>query len=116
VLAHGEFDVFEHSERGKQRALLEKHAPAAFDGDALLVGKAGVILAQNLDSACRLGEQADDGAQRDRLARTRRADDAQHLATTDIEAETVDDLAVAKGHDEVADGDDGIGECRIGHD
>ena len=87
IFAHRHLDVLLHGERGEQRALLEQHAPAPLDGR----GAAGVelveILAEDLDRSRRAcGDEAEDRARQDRLARAGRADEAQDLAAIDVEA------------------------------
>ena len=49
-----------------------------------------------------LGEQADDGAQQDRLAAARSADEAQNLAAAYIERQMIEHDAIAEADNEVA--------------
>ena len=94
IFAHRELDVLDAGQRGKQRALLEQHAPAALDRVALLLARLVEIDAEHLDGAGHLRQQADDGAHQHGLALPRAADEAQHLAALHVERQPVEDGCV----------------------
>jgi len=60
--------------------LLEQNAPAPSDGAAFVGRRVADIFAENADRARPPRQQADDGAQQDRLAAARCADQAADLA------------------------------------
>jgi hypothetical protein len=80
-------DILAHRQRGKQRPVLEHHAPAGLDRGAFLGCRVGHVGAQHADLALRRRVQARDGAQKHRLAGARPAHDAEDLAAVDVEVE-----------------------------
>src|SRR5882672_4272017 len=109
IFAHRKLDVLPHRERREQRALLKQDAPSPFDAAPLMRVGLVEIDAEHLDAAGDLGHQADDGARQHRLARTRRADEAEDLAALDVEIEPVENPRRAELHRDVANPDDGVG-------
>ena len=96
MLADRRHDVLRDGERGKQGPALKQDAPAPLDAERLLFVGLVVILAEDVDSSCGGGFQADNRAHQHRLARARPADDAEDLAPPHAEVEIV-------MHDEIAE-------------
>src|SRR6187551_2347594 len=89
VLHHGQLDVLAHRQRTEQRAMLE--------GDAVVDLGSAQFCAVQLRHVRALHQhlprlrpaQSEDGAQQHRLAGTRAAEDAEHLATPHLHVESV---------------------------
>ena len=86
---HGRHHVLAHGHGREQRTVLEHDTPAALDLYSLVARKLAHVLAKHLDLTRIRGVQTDNGAQQDRLARPRSADNAQHLAPLHIEIEVL---------------------------
>src|SRR6476661_10380188 len=94
VLAHRHHDVFGHGQRREECTVLEQDAATLLDRDALAVRKLRHLLPENLHAAGGGPVQADDRAQKHRLAAAGSADDAENLTLVDVEIEiVVHDLA-----------------------
>ena len=91
MFLEGHFDVLHDRQRGEEGAVLEQDAPAPLHGPNLRRGEAAGVLTQQGDPPGRRPDQADDGPQEDRFARTRTADHAHDLAGFDQEFEAVVD-------------------------
>ena len=85
IFAHQKLNVLAHAERGKQRPLLKQNAPMALNLAPFLIGRLVQPDAQHLDRSAPSWHQSKDGAQQDRFSCARTADDAQNLASPDIE-------------------------------
>src|SRR5262249_41690982 len=81
--------VLPDRERTEERAALEEHAPAGLQAPPRRLAQAGRVLAEHCDAPRRRLVESDDRAQQHRLAGARAADDAEHLARQDLEAEVV---------------------------
>ncbi len=113
VLGEGQADVLRHGARTEQRAVLEQHAHALEDRAARVVAEGGEILAQHLDRAAVGLLEPQDGAQQDRLAGPRAADDGDDLAAPHLEIDAVVDRLAAEARDQVAHADDGFAHRPI---
>ncbi len=89
LLAHRCLDVLAHRERREECAALEHDAGAPADLAPDGVGRVGHLGAEHPDRAGGGTDQADDGAQEDRLAGAGAADDAQYLAPVEVEIEVL---------------------------
>ena len=97
-----------HREVREQRAVLEHDAPALLDLGAFLVVQVFETFAEDLDAAFGKILEAGNGAQQDRLATARRADDADDLAPADVEIEMFVHDMRAERRLEVPDADDEV--------
>ena len=110
MLAHRRLDVLPDRQAGKQRSLLEKDAPALPDQEPVLRTELVDVVAEDLDRARLLGNEAEDGSGQDRFACAGSADEAKHFAAIEIEIESVHDEAIPEPDLEAADPDDGLAQ------
>jgi hypothetical protein len=106
LLLQRHLDVLGNGERAEERAILEQHAPARGDMLPLPVVETADLFAEDLDRAGFGGEQADDGAQENRLAGTRRTNDAHDFARHNVQVDILMQHPPADARHEIADLDD----------
>ena len=90
---------------GEQRPLLEQDAPAALDLAPRFGRELVEVLAEHLDAAGPLGNEAEDGPGEHRFALSGAADEAEDLAPVNVEIEPLQDQALAEADLDRADAD-----------
>ena len=108
IFAHRHLNVLLDAERREQRALLEHDAETALQRAALSRVQCVDILAEHLDRAAGLLDEAEDGAREHGFALPRTTDEAEDLAAHHVEIEPFHDDVVAEGDLEAAHADHGL--------
>jgi hypothetical protein len=88
-LAQRHLDVLRHGQRAEQGPVLEQHALIGLQRAPRAIAQLREVVAQHLDPAALRAQQAEQLAQQHRLAGTRAAHDAEHLAALHLEVEPV---------------------------
>ena len=101
MLAHREFDIFQHIERREQRALLEQHAPIAANALAFMRGELGKALAEHGDLAPLVRDEAGHGPHGHGLARAGGTNEAEDFAAAQFKAQPIDNGDRTKADGEV---------------
>src|SRR5439155_17605827 len=106
VFLQRDFDVLRHRQGAEERPILKQHSPPLLDLPSLHITVRQYLLPKNFDAARNRPVEPNDGAQQHRFARSGRTDDAENLATEDVEIETVVDGLRAEPGDKAAHTDD----------
>src|ERR1700677_703953 len=96
MFAHRRLDVLLDGQAREQGALLKQHAPSTFDLTPLGLRHRFETAPLEFDRAGAPGQQPEDGPRQHRLAGSRGADEAEHLAATNIEVEPPHDQLTAE--------------------
>ena len=114
VFAHRNLNVLADRQRREQCALLEENAPAALDRAPFRRVRSIEIDAQHRDAAVPLCDQSDDGAQQNRLAAARSADQPEYLGPPHVERKMIEHDTAAEGDHEIANADSDF-RCGVRH-
>src|ERR1700730_11507074 len=106
VFLQRHFDVLRHSQGAEESAILKQYSPPLLNLPSLHITVRQYLLPENFDAAGNRPVEPNDGAQQHRFARSGGTNDAQNLATEDVEIETVVDCLGAEPGDKAAHTDD----------